>query len=86
MNEIKRVTGVLDNALAGKEWLVGNKCSYADLSFIMWYVLVDFIDQKKEFHFETEYPNYSRWMKAMMERPGVKKCLEERAKAIEAGH
>ena len=76
---------VLDSTLAKQEWLVGGKCSYADLSFIMWYMLVDLIDQKKECHFETECPNYSRWMKAMLERPAVKKILEDREKAISAG-
>ena len=37
-NEIKRVTGVLERVLEGKEWLVGGKCTYADLAFIPWFV------------------------------------------------
>ena len=32
--EILRVLGVLESVLSTKEWLVGNKCSVADLSFI----------------------------------------------------
>jgi glutathione S-transferase len=39
--EIWRVTGVIDAALekSGGEWLVGDKCSYADLSFVPWFWL-----------------------------------------------
>jgi len=39
--EIWRVTGVIDATLkkSGGEWLVGDKCSYADLSFVPWYWL-----------------------------------------------
>ncbi|OBZ71376.1 Glutathione S-transferase 2 [Grifola frondosa] len=33
-NEIIRVFGVLDGVLAQREWLVGDKCTIADLSFI----------------------------------------------------
>ena len=33
-NEIKRVLGVLDSVLSQQEWLVGNKPTIADFSFI----------------------------------------------------
>ena len=32
--EIVRVWGVLESVLAQREWLVGGKCTVADLSFI----------------------------------------------------
>ncbi|KAI0891635.1 hypothetical protein F4806DRAFT_500815 [Annulohypoxylon nitens] len=35
-NEVKRVAGVLDGVLAKSTWLVGDKCTYADLTFTMW--------------------------------------------------
>jgi glutathione S-transferase len=40
-NEIWRVTGVIDAHLkkTGGQWLVGDKCTYADLSFVPWYWL-----------------------------------------------
>ena len=34
-NEILRVFGVLDSVLAKQPWLVGNKFTIADLSFVM---------------------------------------------------
>lgn len=37
-NEIKRVFGVLDNVLSKQKYLVGDKVTIADLSFIPWNV------------------------------------------------
>ena len=34
--ETLRVFGVLDGVLKDHEWLVGDKCTIADLSFITW--------------------------------------------------
>ena len=36
LKEILRVFGVLDSVLAKQEWLVGDKCTIADLAFIPW--------------------------------------------------
>lgn len=33
-NEIKRVMGVLEGVLSGREWLVGGRPTIADLSFV----------------------------------------------------
>ena len=32
--EVLRVLGVLDGVLSKREWLVGDKCTIADLSFV----------------------------------------------------
>ena len=78
--EIVRVSKVLDMALEGKEWLVGGKCSYADLSFVPWATMVEFVypEGVKEIN---QLPNYKPWMDRMLTRPAVKKILEEKAKA-----
>ena len=39
--EIIRVLGVLESVLSQKQWLVGDKCSVADLSFITYAFLLD---------------------------------------------
>ncbi|OJT15254.1 Glutathione S-transferase 2 [Trametes pubescens] len=36
--EVLRIFGVLESVLAKQEWLVGGKCTVADLSFIPWNV------------------------------------------------
>lgn len=69
MNEIIRVISVIEKALEsnGTGWLVGNKCSYADISFVTWAEvgsgllkqLGELEDQQKKF------PRYVNWIKAL---------------------
>ena len=72
---------VLNNALEGKEYLVGDKCTYADLSFVTWSALAPFITgEQHKINFD-EYPNYKAWMERLNARPAVKKVLEDKQKA-----
>ena len=67
--------------MEGKEYLVGNKCSYADLSFVTWYNMIGFIDKSGELSKElAACKNYSAWMERLTSRPAVKKVLEQKAK------
>jgi glutathione S-transferase len=74
INEIRRVSGVLDGVLAGRNYLQGDKCTYADLSFITWQRSILRIieyDQAKDF------PNLQAWIDRMSERPIIKAVLKE---------
>lgn len=76
-NEVKRVTMVLDKALEGKQYLVGNKISYADLSFVTWCHMIPYVfDDEKLPDFAGEYPNYHAWLERLLARPSVKKVLQ----------
>ncbi|KAL8756412.1 MAG: hypothetical protein Q9184_004503 [Pyrenodesmia sp. 2 TL-2023] len=82
-NEIRRVTKVLDSILKGKEYLVGDKCSYADLAFVPWATLVPgLLGAADEEELASETPEYSAWVGRLMARPAVKKVLEEKAEAM----
>ena len=83
MREIERVRGVLDKYLEGRSWLVGDKCTVADLSWAMWENVVELVLQMRGTKFETEYPNYDRWWASLKDRKTVKKAIEMRAKGIE---
>ncbi|KAL9097269.1 MAG: hypothetical protein Q9165_000696 [Trypethelium subeluteriae] len=75
--ETNRVVKVLDTWLEGKEWLVGDKCTYADLSFVAWNAAIDFFMKgrpKEEWDPQTKYPNFARWQKSMLARPSVQKA------------
>jgi glutathione S-transferase len=73
-----RVVGVLDNCLDGKEYLVGNKCTYADLAFLTWHGFIEALG--KEDPLDTvPYKNYNAWIDRLMARPAVKKVFEQRA-------
>ena len=58
-NEIKRVFGVLDSVLSKQKYLVGDKVTIADLSFVPWNAgvenwLIPDIDTQKN------YPNLAK--------------------------
>src|SRR5437762_2820415 len=46
--EIERVMGVLDITLEGRQWLVGDKCTFADLDFFDWDIFLSFVLEKAE--------------------------------------
>ncbi|KAJ5874583.1 uncharacterized protein N7529_003013 [Penicillium soppii] len=79
VNEIRRVTSVLERALQGKQYLVGDKFSFVDAAFVPWYLIapsVSGIDMEKEF------PNTAAWLKRVQDRPAIAKSVQDRAEAI----
>lgn len=81
-DEVNRLYGVMDRALAGHQWLAG-EYSIADVACYPWIVPHERQGQKLE-----DFPNVKRWFEAMGARPGVKRGLEYGAerKADEIGH
>lgn len=78
-NEVKRVVGVLDAHLKKSgDWLVGDKCTYADLAFVPWDAMIPFVlGPDSESLFESA-PNFKKWHDALMARPAVKKTMDYR--------
>lgn len=76
--EVKRVAGVLDGVLAHSAWLVGSKCTYADLAFTMWNMQIAFFMGSRAgehaWHPE-EFPHFTRWQNACLSRDSVQKVL-----------
>jgi glutathione S-transferase len=83
VNEIRRVSRVLDGHLVGRQYLVGDKCTYADIAFITWQ---QSINKAVGDSFDTarECPNVQAWLERLLERPGVKKVSEKRAAKMAA--
>lgn len=87
---VHRVIGVINSQLkkTGKPYLVGDKCTYADLAFVSWHWTLLFpphfmgADFAKEW--ETEYPEAWAWHQRLQQRPAVTKVFDERLKAIMA--
>lgn len=77
---------VLDNALKGKEYLVGNKCTYADLSFVTWNDMIGWILKGQKLESEGQYKDYDRWMKNLGERPAVQKVRSEKQRIMSQNH
>ncbi|KAB8301360.1 hypothetical protein EYC80_003237 [Monilinia laxa] len=86
LEQIKRVLYVLDKHLQGRTWLVGDKCTFADLSFVTWDMAIPWIfgDRVGELEIEKKYPNYFAWNKRLMERPSVQKIVKDKQAA--SGH
>ena len=74
---MKRILGVLERSLEGKQWLVGEKCTFADLAFMPWNDRVDVVMSvppgKEKFE---GFPNVTAWHNRMTSRPTWKKCME----------
>lgn len=82
INEIRRVSGVLERALEGKEWLVGGKFSYADAAFVTWY---DAVSQKVVPGVTEEFPNLDAWLLRIKSRPDIATVLRDKAARASAG-
>lgn len=80
-NEVRRVTQVLDKVLSTREYLVGDKCTYADLAFLPWYGALPYLFAGEEIDFQKDYPNHGAWIKKLQDRPAVKETFEEKAAA-----
>lgn len=76
VNQAERILQVLDGALEGREWLVGDKCTYADLSFFMWNVILPLSIQYPEGQTPlSKFPNVMAWHERMAARESTKKAL-----------
>ncbi|KAF2661524.1 glutathione S-transferase [Lophiostoma macrostomum CBS 122681] len=81
--ELKRILSVLDGALEGRQWLVGDKMTFADLAFTVWNDRIeDLILCEKEKKFEG-FPNVQAWHERMTSRPAWKKAMEKREKLMD---
>ncbi|OOF99005.1 hypothetical protein ASPCADRAFT_204676 [Aspergillus carbonarius ITEM 5010] len=84
VGEIRRVTGVLERVLKermqnGEEepWLVGGKCSVADLVWISWQVIVTRVITKEDGYDVEEFPVVKAWLERMLGREAVEKVMSD---------
>jgi glutathione S-transferase len=82
VNEIRRVSRVIDRVLQDKEFLVGGKFSYADAAFVTWYGIVSLFADR--INLETDFPTLSSWLERIKARPAIAKILQDRAAALKA--
>ncbi|KAK2592797.1 Transcriptional regulator ure2 [Conoideocrella luteorostrata] len=86
VNEVRRVLGVLESVLSKKpapQWLVGDRITYADLSFLPWNERLDVtLGVPREQMFDG-FPIVKDWHERMASRLSWKKCMEIRARLME---
>ncbi|KAG9247229.1 glutathione S-transferase Ure2-like protein [Calycina marina] len=77
VEEIKRINGVFDKLLEKKEWLVGRKCTSADLSFLSCQnPTIDNTLKKEDESMEEAFPGVWAWMERMEARKAVREVNE----------
>ena len=69
-----RILGVLDDALEHKNWLVGNKCTYVDLSYFMWTIVIAMTYPPEENPI-SKFENLTAWHELMASQEAVKNVL-----------
>ncbi|KAJ7785510.1 glutathione S-transferase [Mycena olivaceomarginata] len=81
--QVRRVLGVLDGWLEGKQWLVGDEMTYTNLAWVPWNDRLDgTIGVVLEEKF-TGFPNVKAWHECMTSRPSWINSMETRATLID---
>ncbi|KAI1332007.1 glutathione S-transferase [Xylariaceae sp. FL0255] len=81
-DECMRQLRVLNSVLENKDWLVGEKMTYADLALVPWNdVLHQYIPMTIEERF-AEFPNVKAWHERMISLPSWKRLVGIREKTM----
>ena len=74
---------MLERCLQDKNWLVGDKITFADLAFVPWNDRLDvvlMVEDDKKF---DGFPKVKAWHERMASRPSWKKAMEIRAQLMD---
>jgi len=79
--ESKRLLGVMDKQLEGREWFLGDEYSIADISMLGWVRnLIGFYEAGELVGFDG-YTNVAAWLERGLARPAVQRGLNIPARA-----
>ncbi len=73
--ETKRLLGVLDKRLQGREYLVGAELSIADIATVPWVGALDFYEVKDALDYAS-FTNVSGWVDRVMAREAVQRGVK----------
>lgn len=77
--QVLRVIEVLDGVLEDRDWLVGDKCTFADLAFLPWNDRIDMLVMSKLIdEIRGQYPHFAAWQARMVGRDSWKRAMETR--------
>ena len=71
-NETMRILGVLDRRLAGREYLVGDSVSIADVATVPWVKAFDFYEAHERVQLAT-FENVNTWVERCWSRPAFQR-------------
>jgi GST-like protein len=74
--ESRRLLAVLDERLAGRDWILGHDYSIVDIAIFPWVRnLVGFYDAADLIRLESDFPQVQRVLQAFLARPAVVRGL-----------
>lgn len=73
--EVKRILGVMDSALAGQSWFMGDDYTIADISMIGWVRAIDAFYGAGELVGLADFANVTAWLERALARPAVQRGL-----------
>lgn len=74
-NESKRLLGVLESRLEGREWIMGEDYTIADISLLGWVRnLIGFYEARELVEFDS-FPRVGQWLERGLARPAVQRGL-----------
>ncbi|KAL2802859.1 glutathione S-transferase [Aspergillus granulosus] len=83
INEVRRVSGVLDKILATRTYLVGGRYSFVDSAFLTWFSIIPMF-LKDAIDIERDFPSVNAWLSRVQVRPAIAKVVKEREDAMAA--
>jgi len=73
--EVKRILGVMDTALAGQSWFMGDDYTIADISMIGWVRAIDAFYGAGELVGLADFGHVTAWLERALARPAVQRGL-----------
>ncbi|NLY65004.1 MAG: glutathione S-transferase, partial [Alcaligenaceae bacterium] len=74
--ESKRLLGVLNTRLEGRDWIMGNEYTIADIAILGWVRnLIGFYEARELVDFDS-FTNVAKWLDRGLARPAVQRGLE----------
>mmetsp|Transcript_8269 Transcript_8269/g.14180 ORF Transcript_8269/g.14180 Transcript_8269/m.14180 type:complete len:215 (+) Transcript_8269:234-878(+) len=73
--ETRRILGVLDKKLEGKDWVAGDEYTIADIAIFPFIVCLDKFYNASELLKLHEFVNVKRWLDKIAERPAVQRGM-----------
>ncbi|CAI0832679.1 glutathione S-transferase N-terminal domain-containing protein [Serratia ficaria] len=81
-NESKRLLGVLESRLEGRDWIMGEEYGIADISLLGWVRnLIGFYEARELVEFDG-FPRVGRWLERGLARPAVQRGLNIPARDV----
>lgn len=75
LNETRRLLGVLEQRLSGRDWIMGKQYTIADIAIFPWVRILSGYYEAAELIGTDAYPNLQRALARFVERPAVIKGL-----------